>query len=149
MSNDFIAARVTRKPPFCHVLHFLWCMAQRSLHAVTKVYYKSYAKPCQGSTQYHSIAKVSRGSHGTTTPLAPCEPGRITTPNFHSFEQGILPIASLISKQVIPYQTHGGTCCPGVSIPKTRSLVDSSMTNHIPERNPTISTIPTLLKSQH
>jgi hypothetical protein len=21
--------------------------------------------------------------------------------------------ASLISKQVVPYQTHGGTCCPG------------------------------------
>jgi hypothetical protein len=24
-------------------LHFLWCMAQRSLHVVTKVYYGSYA----------------------------------------------------------------------------------------------------------
>jgi hypothetical protein len=29
------------KPPFCHSLHFLWCMAQGSLHDVTKVYYKS------------------------------------------------------------------------------------------------------------
>jgi hypothetical protein len=28
------------KPPFCHSLHFLWCMAQRSLHAVTKVHYR-------------------------------------------------------------------------------------------------------------
>jgi hypothetical protein len=27
--------------------------------------------------------------------------------------------------------THGGTCCPGVSTPKTRSSVDSSMTNHM------------------
>jgi hypothetical protein len=33
--------------------------------------------------------------------------------------------------------------------PKIRSLADSSMTNHITWRNPTISTIPTLLKSQH
>jgi hypothetical protein len=35
-------------------------MAQRSLHAITKVYYGSYAKLYQGSTQYHSIAKISR-----------------------------------------------------------------------------------------
>jgi hypothetical protein len=54
-------------------------MAQRSLHAITKVYYESYAKLCQGSTQYHSIAKVSLGSRGTTALLAPCEPGRVTT----------------------------------------------------------------------
>jgi hypothetical protein len=69
---------------------------------------------------------------GTTAPLAPCEPRRVTMPIFHSSEQGTLPTASLISKQVVPYQTCGGTCCPGVSTPKTRSLADSSMTNHKP-----------------
>jgi hypothetical protein len=47
-------------------------------------------------TQYHSIAKVSWGSHGTTTPLTPCEPGRVTTPNSHSSEQDTLPTTSLI-----------------------------------------------------
>jgi hypothetical protein len=62
-------------------------------------------------------------------PLAPCEPGRLTTPNSHSSEQGTLPTASLIIKQVIPYRTHGGTYCPEVSTPKTQSLADSSMTN--------------------
>jgi hypothetical protein len=67
--------------------------------------------------------------HGTMAPLAPCEPRRITMPISHSSEQGTLPIASLISKQVVPYRTRGGTCCPGVSSPKTHSLVDSSMTN--------------------
>jgi hypothetical protein len=59
------------------------------------------------------------------------------------------PIAYLISKQAVLYQTRGGTCCPGVSTPKIWSLVDSSITSHITRRNPTISTIPTLLKSQH
>jgi hypothetical protein len=47
------------------------------------------------------------------------------------------------SKQVVPYWTRGGTCCPRVSTPKTRSLADSSMTIHITWRNPTVSTIPT------
>jgi hypothetical protein len=35
----------------------------------------------------------------------------------------------LISQQVIPYRTHGSTCCPGVSTPKIQSLADSS--NHM------------------
>jgi hypothetical protein len=122
-------------------------MAQRSLHAVIKVYYVSYAKLCQGSTQHHRIAKVSQGSRGTMGPLAPCEPGRVTTPNFHSSEQGTLPTTPLIIKQAIPYRTRGGTCCPGVSTPMTQSLADSSMTNHITCRIPTISTIPNLAQS--
>jgi hypothetical protein len=48
----------------------------------------------------------------------------------HASEQDMLPIVFLISKQVIPYQTCGGTCCPGVSTPKIRSLEDSSTTCH-------------------
>jgi hypothetical protein len=59
------------------------------------------------------------------------------------------PIAYLISKQAIPYQTCGGTCCPGLSTPKILSLANSSITNHITWQNPTVSTIPTLLKPQH
>jgi hypothetical protein len=31
----------------------------------------------------------------------------------HSNEHDTQPITYLISKQVIPYQTRGGTCCPG------------------------------------
>jgi hypothetical protein len=31
----------------------------------------------------------------------------------HSIEQETQPMAFLISKQVVPYWTHGGTCCPG------------------------------------
>jgi hypothetical protein len=50
--------------------------------------------------------------------------------NSHSTEQYTLPIAFLISKQVIPYRTRGGTCCAGVSTPKTQSLADSRTTCH-------------------
>jgi hypothetical protein len=67
----------------------------------------------------------------------------------HSTEHVTQPIAYLISKQAIPYQTRGGTCYPRISTPKIQSLADSSMTNHITWRNPTVLTIPTLLKPQH
>jgi hypothetical protein len=33
----------------------------------------------------------------------------------HTTEQDLQPTTALISKQAIPYQTRGGTCCPGVS----------------------------------
>jgi hypothetical protein len=67
----------------------------------------------------------------------------------HSTEHDTQPIAYLFSKQAILYRTCGGTYCSGVSTNKIRSLADSSMTNHITRRNPTVSTIPTLLKPQH
>jgi hypothetical protein len=88
------------------------------------------------------LAKVVRGTiamlrfhrvvHGTMAPLAPCEPKRVTTSIPHSSKQGTLPTASLISKQAVPYWICGGTCCPAVSTPKTRSLADLSFTNHKP-----------------
>jgi hypothetical protein len=49
----------------------------------------------------------------------------------HSTEHDTQPTAYLISMQAIPYRNRGGTCCPGVSTPKIRSLADSSMTSHI------------------
>jgi hypothetical protein len=63
--------------------------------------------------------------------------------------QDTQPISYLISKQVIPYQTRGGTRCPRVSTPMIRSLADLSMTSHITWWNPIASTIPTVLKPQH
>jgi hypothetical protein len=107
------------------------------------------ARLSYGSTQYHSNAKVSRGSHGTMAPLAPCETGWVTMPNSHSFEQGKLPTTSLISKQVVPYQTHDNTYCPGASTPMTQSLANLSMTNHKPWRSQPSPPIQTLLKPQH
>jgi hypothetical protein len=67
----------------------------------------------------------------------------------HPTEHNTQLIAYLISKQVIPYRTGGGTCYPGVSIAKIQSLAYSSMTNHITRRILIASTIPTLLKPQH
>jgi hypothetical protein len=92
------------------------------------------------------------------SPLAPCGSNSLqsmsqrlitkygTIPTQPSMTQ---PIAYLISKQGVSYWTRGGTCYLGVSTPKIWSLVDSSMINHITWRNPSISTIPTLLKPQH
>jgi hypothetical protein len=61
----------------------------------------------------------------------------------HTAEQDSQPTTSLIGKQSVPYQTCGSTCCSGVYTPKTRSLADSSLTNHITQQNPSVSTIPT------
>jgi hypothetical protein len=65
----------------------------------------------------------------------------------YTSEQYSQPTASLISKQVISYQTCSGTCCPGVSTSNTRSLADSSMTTHNTWQNPTISTIPNIAQT--
>jgi hypothetical protein len=85
------------------------------------------AKVVHGTIAMLSFPRVVRG---TTAPLAPYEPRRVTTSISHSSEQDTLPTSSLISKQVVLYRTRGDTCCPRVSTPKTRSLADSSMTNH-------------------
>jgi hypothetical protein len=87
--------------------------------------------PLQKFTMHRmpGLAKVVHGTiamlrflevvHSTMTPLAPCEPRRVTTPISHSSEQGTLPTTSLISKQAVLYRTRGGTYYPGVSTPKT------------------------------
>jgi hypothetical protein len=67
----------------------------------------------------------------------------------HSTKHNTQLIAYLISKQVVSYQKRGGTCCPRVSTSKIQSLEDSSTTNHITWQNPTIPTIPSLLKPHH
>jgi hypothetical protein len=50
--------------------------------------------------------------------------------NLHSTEQDTTPIVFLISWQVVPYRTCGGTCCPMGSTPKIQSLADSSTSCH-------------------
>jgi hypothetical protein len=111
--------------------------------------------PLLGTTEYPQapfrIAKVSPSwvqQNTLMAPLTPCGLVGIAIP-VPRFRQDILTRAFLISQQVVPYQTRSGTCCPGVSTPKIRSVADSSMTSHISWRNPTVSTTPTLLKSQH
>jgi hypothetical protein len=127
---------VTRRPPFCHSLHFLWCMAQRSLHAITKVYYMSmscFAIVSQVDKWYHDLtcsAKVSWVDTRYHGPSCTMWAWAKSEANSHSSEQHTQTIEFLISKQATPYRTHGGTCCPGVSAPKIRSLADLSTTCH-------------------
>jgi hypothetical protein len=67
--------------------------------------------------------------------MAPLAPGRLKEVfaiPLYSTKLDTLPKVFLISKQVVPYHTLGGTCCPGWSTPKNRSLADSSKTNHKP-----------------
>jgi hypothetical protein len=47
-----------------------------------------------------------------------------------SIKLDTLPKVFIISKQVVSYQTHGGTCYLGGSTPKKSFLADSSKTNH-------------------
>jgi hypothetical protein len=58
-------------------------------------------------------------------------------------EQDSQPTTSLISKQAVPYRTHGSIYCPEVPTPKTQSLENSSMTNHNTWQITTVSIIPT------
>jgi hypothetical protein len=118
---------VTIETSFLPWLHFLWCMTHRSLHTITKVYYRSMS----------CFATVPR----TNSPRLQCHP--------HSTEHDTQPIVFQISKHVVPYWTRGGTCYPGGSTSKIRSLANSSVTDHITWWNPTISTIPPLLKPHH
>jgi hypothetical protein len=142
-------AKRLEKPPFCHS------------YTSFGVWHKNHYILLQRFTMGHmpGLDKVVRGTiamlrfprvvRETTAPLAPCEPRRVTTLISHSTEQDTLPITSLISKQVVPYQTHGSTCYPGVSTPKTQSLSDSSMTNHKPWRSQPSPPFQSLLKPQH
>jgi hypothetical protein len=132
-------------------------MAQRLLHIVTKVYYRSMSCfaivpdkwsplavlrfPTQNDPSCTMWFRQFTKNVTKTDHKVWCHP--------HSTEHDTQPIAYPISKQAIPYRTCGGTCCPGGSTPKIRLLVDSSMTNHITWRSPTVSTIPSLLKPQH
>jgi hypothetical protein len=111
-------------------------MAQRSLHDITKVYYMSmscFAMVSQVDMRYHNptcSAKVSWVDTRYHSPSCTMWAWAKSQAISHSSEQDMLPIVFLISKQVIPYQTCGGTCCPGVSTPKIRSLADPSTIFH-------------------
>jgi hypothetical protein len=127
---------VTRETSFLPFLQYLWCVAQRSLNAVTKVYYRSMSwfatvSPikCPTCSPKVSLTKGPSGAmwvrHSTNY---------VTKYDAipHSTEQDTLPIVFLISKQVVPYRTCGGKCCPEVSTPKIQSLIDSSTISVIP-----------------
>jgi hypothetical protein len=132
-------------------------MAQRWLHVVTNIYYRSIS--CFATFPEQTVPACSAIVFRTNGPSCTmwfrqftkyvtkydhkvwCHP--------HSTEHDTQSIVFLISKQAVPYWTRGDKSCPEGSTPKIRSLADSSVTNHITWWNPTISTIPTLLKPHH
>jgi hypothetical protein len=132
-------------------------MAQRSLHVVTKIYYRSMSSLLQFSTHSGPAcgAEVSRTQwpllhHVVQAVHIECHTdGSHRQEPSHSTEHDTQHIAYLISKQVVPYRTRSDSCCPVVSTPKIRSLVDLSIISHITWWNPTVFTISTLLKPQH
>jgi hypothetical protein len=131
-------------------------MTQRSLHFVIKVYYKSMSWFAMVSWHTAPLALLRFLIHSGpfwTTWFRQFTQNVTKTSHTdrrhpHSIEHNPHPIAYLISKQVVPYRTSGDTCHTRESTPKIQSLADSSMTNHITKRNPTVSTVPTLLKPQ-
>jgi hypothetical protein len=130
-------------------------MTQRSLHVITKIYYRSISCFAMVSWQMAPLAVLRFPTHSGpfctmwfrqfTQNVTKTDHKDRSHP--HSTEHDTQPIAYLISKQAVPYRTHGGTSCPGVSTPKIRSLAYSSMTNHITWRIPTASTIPNLAQT--
>jgi hypothetical protein len=69
-----LLAKRLEKPLFCHSLLFLWCMAQRSLHAITKVYYRSLSCFAMVYWTNNPLLVVLR-FHAQASPLASCGSG--------------------------------------------------------------------------
>jgi hypothetical protein len=111
-----LLAKRLEKPPFCHSYtsfgawprdHYM--LLQRS---TTGVHQALLRIPSKGPLLHHVVQVDHKVCHiyDTKDDAHP-----------HSTEQDTEPIAFVISRQVIPYQTCGGTCCPGVSTPQIRS----------------------------
>jgi hypothetical protein len=111
-------------------------MTKRSLHAVTKIYYKSmscFAMVFWVDMRYHgsacsaTIFRIDLRYHNPSCTMWVWVKSQTIS---HSSEQDTLHIVFLINKQAISYRTHGDTYYPGVSSPKIRFLADSSTTCH-------------------
>jgi hypothetical protein len=64
--------------------------------------------------------------------LAPGKLKEVFVVPLRSTKSNTLAKVFLISKQAVPYQTLGGTCCSRGSTPKNMYLADLSKTNHKP-----------------
>jgi hypothetical protein len=121
---------VTRRRPSCHVSqaqsHFLWCEDRKSLHVVYK---GSFGLVLHSAKVSPSRAPLALGGSQVQS-----YPYLLLSNETHTQ-------SSLISKQVIPYRTHGDTCCSGGSSSKKRSLADFSK-NH--PQTMKVTTFPTI-----
>jgi hypothetical protein len=141
MCSDFIAGRATRKPPFSILtLPLVYGLE------ITTCRYKCLLQELVVLCYCFLVTWVPTYSAMVSLWLKPLLHlvDQIMFCVFpHTTKQDSQPTTPLISKQAVPYQTCGSTWCPVVSTPKTRSIADSSITNHNTWRNPTVSTIPT------
>jgi hypothetical protein len=126
---------VTRKHPFCH--------SYTSFGAWPKDHgmplHRSTTGVCHALLRFPPQAPLVVLRFPPHAPLAPCGLGESPC-QFPLLRASTQPLVFLISKQVAPYRTCGGTYCPGVSTPKIRSLADSSTTcydgiNHLHHSN--------------
>jgi hypothetical protein len=99
-------------------------MNQRSLHAVTKLYYRSMSCFAMISPTGPACSAKIFPTGSSCTMWAWVNHHAI----FHSYEQDTQPIVFLISKQAALYRAHGSTCSPRVSTPKIRFLAESNIT---------------------
>jgi hypothetical protein len=94
-------------------------MAQRSLHAVTKVYDMSISCFATDSpAKFPACNAKDSPAKGPSCTMWFRQITKYVTKNYvnsHSTEQDTLPIAFLFSKQVVSYRTCGDTCYLGGS----------------------------------
>jgi hypothetical protein len=92
MHSDFLADQVTRKSPFS------------TLYTSFGVWPGGHYMPLHN-------APLAVLRFPTQAPLALCGSQDTHNALLHASEQDALPVACLISKQVVPYQTRGDTGC--------------------------------------
>jgi hypothetical protein len=128
-------------------------MAQRSLYVVTKFRSISYFATVFWQMAPLAVLRFTAYSDPFCTIWFSQFTQNVTKSDHkdmshpHSMEHDTQPIAYLISRQSVPYQTRGDTCCSGVSTPMTQFLADSSMTNYITWRISIVSTISNLAQT--
>jgi hypothetical protein len=113
-------------------------MTQRSLHAVTKFYYRSMSRFATVDKRSPLVVLRFLAQNGPSCTMWFRQFTKNATKNDHKewshphlTEHDTQPTTYLISEQTVPYRARGGTCCTGVSTPKIMSLEDLSMNNHI------------------
>jgi hypothetical protein len=132
--SDFITRWWLEKPPFCHSYTSFGVWPRDHYMPLTRVYYRSMSSFAMNSLAKGPTCNAKDfPAKGPSCTMWFRQITKYVTKNDahpHPTEQDTQPIAVLISKQVIPYQTCGDTCCPRVSTPEIESLADSSTTYH-------------------
>jgi hypothetical protein len=107
MRSDFITNQATRQSPFLPLFTLPLVYGPGITTCCYKVLLQEYAMFCYGIPYPGPTCRAKVSS--TRASLAPCGSQAKHCVIPHSTEQDTLPIASLISKQDVPYRRCGGT----------------------------------------